>query len=120
VIRAVILTEVATALGIAAVLAAPLPIALSVLAPLGIALNGTSSVLYGTVADLVSAQRRSRAYGLYYTITLGASALAPTAYGLVSDAAGVTVTLGLVSSIVLLTVPLALSLRAALAASSHA
>ena len=119
VIRAVILTEVATALGIAAVLLAPLPIALAVLAPLGIALNGTSSVLYGTVADLVAAHRRSRAYGLYYTITLGASALAPTVYGLLSDAAGVTVTLGVVASIVLLTVPLALSLRAALAASSE-
>src|SRR5262245_714045 len=116
VIRAVILTEVATALGIAAVLLAPLPIALAVLAPLGIALNGTSSVLYGTVADLVAAHRRSRAYGLYYTISLGASALAPTVYGLVSDAAGVTVTLGVVAAIVLLTVPLALSLRSALAA----
>lgn len=116
VIRAVILTEVATALGIVAVLAAPLPIALAVLAPLGIALNGTSSVLYGTVADLVSAHRRSRAYGLYYTITLAASAVAPTVYGLMSDAAGVTATLTLVASIVLLTVPLALALRSALAA----
>jgi MFS transporter, FSR family, fosmidomycin resistance protein len=115
VIRAVILTEVATAVGIAAVVVAPLPVALAVLAPLGVALNGTSSVLYGTVADLVSAHRRSRAYGLYYTITLGASALAPTVYGLVSDAAGVTATLGLVASIVLLTVPLALVLRSALA-----
>ena len=115
VIRAVILTEVATAVGIAAVVVAPLPVALAVLAPLGVALNGTSSVLYGTVADLVSAHRRSRAYGLYYTITLGASALAPTVYGLVSDAASVTATLGLVASIVLLTVPLALVLRSALA-----
>jgi len=116
VIRAVILTEVATALGIAAVLAAPLPLALAVLAPLGIALNGTSSVLYGTVADLVAAHRRSRAYGLYYTITLAASAVAPTVYGLMSDSAGVTATLGLVASIVLLTVPLTLVLRSALAA----
>jgi FSR family fosmidomycin resistance protein-like MFS transporter len=115
VIRAVILTEVATAVGIAAVVAAPLPVALAVLAPLGIALNGTSSVLYGTVADLVSAQRRSRAYGLYYTITLGASALSPTVYGLVSDAAGVTATLLVVASLVLVTVPLALTLHSALA-----
>lgn len=115
VIRAVILTEVATAAGIATVVGAPLPVALAVLAPLGIALNGTSSVLYGTVADLVSADRRSRAYGLYYTITLGSSALAPTLYGLVSDLAGVTPTLLLVASLVLATVPLALALRTALA-----
>jgi MFS transporter, FSR family, fosmidomycin resistance protein len=111
VIRAVIVTEVVTAVGIVAVVSSPLPAALAVLPPLGIALNGTSSVLYGTVADLVTADRRSRAYGLYYTITLGASALAPTLYGLVSDGVGVTPTLLLVASLVLLTVPLALVLR---------
>ena len=116
VIRAVILTEVATAAGIAAVVGAPLPVALALLMPLGIALNGTSSVLYGTVADLVSADRRSRAYGLYYTITLGASALAPTLYGVISDLAGVTPTHLLVAALVLVTVPLALVLRTALAA----
>src|SRR5262249_41138489 len=115
VIRAVILTEVATAVGIAAAAGAPLLVALAVLAPLGVALNGTSSVLYGTVADLVSAERRSRAYGLYYTITLGASALSPTIYGMVSDAVGVTATLLVVASVVLLTVPLALVLRTAIA-----
>src|SRR5262245_9710968 len=115
VIRAVIVTEVATAVGIAAVVASPLPVTLAVLAPLGIALNGTSSVLYGTVADLVSAERRSRAYGLYYTVTIGASALSPTIYGLLSDSVGVTATLLVVASLVLVTVPLALGLRAALA-----
>ncbi|HYB44684.1 MAG TPA: MFS transporter [Candidatus Methylomirabilis sp.] len=120
VIRAVILTEVATAAGIAVVVAAPLAGALAVLLPLGVALNGTSSVLYGTVADLVSANRRSRAYGLYYTITLSASAVAPTLYGLVSDAAGVTLTLLLVAAVVLVTVPLALVLRAGLSAPAGA
>lgn len=119
VIRAVILTEVATAAGIAAVVVAPLPVALAVLPLLGIGLNGTSSVLYGTVADLVAAHRRSRAYGLYYSITLAASALAPTLYGLVSDAAGVTPTLLLVATVTLAAVPLALALRPALAASTE-
>jgi MFS family permease len=115
VIRTVIATEVFTALGIAAVIWAPLAVALCVLPPLGIALNGTSSVLYGTVADLVSAERRSRAYGLYYTVTLGASALAPTIYGLLSDAIGVPATLLALAFVVLLTVPLALAMRRALA-----
>ena len=115
VIRAVILTEVVTAVGIATVVAAPLPIALLALAPVGVALNGTSSVLYGTVADLVTAERRSRAYGLYYTVSLGASALAPTIYGFVSDVVGVTATLLTVASVVLVTVPLALALRRSLA-----
>src|SRR5437016_12551604 len=59
VIRTVVLTEGATALGILAIIAAPLPLALAILPLIGVALNGTSSVLYGTVADLVSADPRS-------------------------------------------------------------
>ena len=117
--RTVIATEVATALGIAAVVWAPLPLALALLPPLGVALNGTSSALYGTVADLVTAERRSRAYGLYYAISLGSSALAPTLYGVVSDEVGVPLTLFCVAAAVLLTVPLALALRAAIGASAE-
>src|SRR5229473_1454491 len=115
VIRTVVLTEGATALGIAAIVAAPLPVALAVLLPLGVALNGTSSVLYATVADLVTADRRSRAYGLYYTLTVGASASAPTVYGLLGDAVGVSATLLTVATLVLATIPLCLVLRASVA-----
>jgi MFS family permease len=116
VIRTVVLTEVATAATILVIVASPLALALGVLLPLGVALNGTSSVLYGTVADLVMPERRSRAYGLYYTLSVGASALAPSAYGLVSDTVGVSVTLALVGAVVLATVPLCLALRPAVAA----
>jgi len=116
VIRTVVITEAATTALILTVVGAPLPIALPVLIPLGIALNGTSSVLYGTVADLVSSERRSRAYGLYYTVSVGASALAPTVWGLVGDAGGVSLTLSLVALVVLTTIPLCLVLRPAVAA----
>ncbi len=120
VIRTVVLTEGATALGIAAIVAAPLPVALAVLLPLGVALNGTSSVLYATVADLVTADRRSRAYGLYYTLTVGASASAPTVYGLLGDAVGVSATLLTVATLVLVTIPLCLVLRASVAEPARA
>lgn len=120
VIRTVVLTEAATTVGILAVLAAPLPVALAILLPLGIALNGTSSVLYATVADLVTTHRRSRAYGLYYTLSIGASSSAPTLYGLLSDAAGVTATLVTVALVVLVTIPLCLVLRAAVAEPARA
>jgi MFS family permease len=120
VIRTVILTETATAVGIAMIIVAPLPLALATLVPLGVALNGTSSVLYGTVADLVMAERRSRAYGLYYTLSVGCSALAPTLYGLVGDVVGVSATLGIVAMIVLATLPLCLVLRPAVAATANA
>jgi FSR family fosmidomycin resistance protein-like MFS transporter len=118
--RTVVLTEGATTLGIVAVVAAPLPVALAVLLPLGIALNGTSSVLYATVADLVTADRRARAYGLYYTLTVGASASAPTLYGVLGDAVGVTATLLTVAVIVLVTIPFCLVLRASVAEPARA
>lgn len=116
IIRTVVLTEAATSAAIIAILAAPLPVAMLLLVPLGVALNGTSSVLYATVADLVTAERRSRAYGLYYTLSIGASALGPTLYGFVGDAVGAAATLGLVAAVVLTTIPLCLMLRTAVAA----
>lgn len=120
IIRAVVLTETLTAAGILTIIAAPLPVALAVLLPFGVALNGTSSVLYATVADLVTPERRSRAYGLYYTLSIGGSALAPAVYGAVSDLVGVAATLGVVAAAVLVTVPLCLALRAAVAAPASA
>jgi FSR family fosmidomycin resistance protein-like MFS transporter len=115
VIRTVVLTEAATTLGILGLIAAPLPVALAILPLVGVALNGTSSVLYGTVADLVTTDRRSRAYGLYYTVTIATSALAPAVYGIVGDMAGVRATLVIVASVVLATIPLCLMLRASVA-----
>jgi MFS family permease len=120
VIRTVVLTESATSVGILTVVAAPQPVALAVLFPLGIALNGTSSVLYATVADLVDPDRRSRAYGLYYTLSIGSSAAAPTICGMVSDGVGVPWTLALVALVVLTTIPLCLLLRQAVEAPASA
>ncbi len=120
VIRTVVLTEAATALGILALIPSPLPVALAILPLMGVALNGTSSVLYGTVADLVAADRRSRAYGLYYTVTIMSSALAPSVYGVIGDLAGVSTTLVVVSALVLTTIPLCLVLRASVAEPARA
>jgi MFS family permease len=115
IVRTVVLTELATALGIAAVALGSLSVALAVLLPLGIALNGTSSALYATVADLVLPERRARAYGLYYTLVVAASAAAPLVYGALGDALGVMATLLVTSAVVLLTLPLCFVLRLALA-----
>lgn len=113
IIRTVIVTETATGLGILLLLALPVTPALFLLPILGIALNGTSSVLYGTVAELVAPERRSRVYGLFYTIGIGTGALAPPLFGLLSDAAGVPVTLAVLAAVILTTLPLALRLRPA-------
>jgi FSR family fosmidomycin resistance protein-like MFS transporter len=77
-------------------------------------------VLYGTVADLVLPERRARAYGLYYTLSVGASALSPLIFGLVSDAVGPATALVVVSMVVLITIPLAFVLRSAVAAPAAA
>ncbi|MBI2153918.1 MAG: MFS transporter [Candidatus Rokubacteria bacterium] len=121
VIRTVVLTELVTGGGILALLALPLIPALALLPILGVGLNGTSSVLYGTVADLVTPERRSRAYGLFYTLGVGSGAVAPALYGLLSDAWGVPATLAIIGLAVLTTIPLSQLLRVPLAgeAPSH-
>jgi MFS family permease len=115
VVRTIVVTETATALGIVAVVLAPLPVALAVLAPLGVALNGTSSVLYATVADLATPERRARAYGVYYTLIVGASAAAPIVFGVLGDAAGAPATLLASAATVLPTLPLCAAIRTAIA-----
>jgi MFS family permease len=111
IIRTVVITEAATGAGILLLLTLPLAPCLLALPPLGIALNGTSSVLYGTVADLVSSDRRARSYAIFYTLGIGASALSPFAYGLLSDWGGVKLTLTVVGLVVFLTLPFTLPLR---------
>jgi MFS transporter, FSR family, fosmidomycin resistance protein len=113
IIRTVLVTEAATGLGILLLLALPVTPALFLLPILGIALNGTSSVLYGTVAELVVPERRSRVYGLFYTIGIGTGALTPPVFGLLSDATGVPVTLAVLAAVILATLPLAHLLRPA-------
>ena len=88
VLATVVTTEVGTAAAILTVLALPLAPSLALLPLLGVMLNGTSSVLYGTVPELVTAKRIERAFALFYTGTLGSSALAPVLYGRLGDAAG--------------------------------
>lgn len=114
-IATVWVTESATALGILALLPLPLFAALPVLPLIGVALNGTSSVLYGSVPDLVAADRRTRALGIFYTGTIGSGAIAPVVFGRAGDALGVTHALVLVALVALLTLPLAAVLRPVLA-----
>jgi MFS family permease len=111
IIRTVILTEAATGLGILLLLLLPAGPALLLLPILGVALNGTSSVLYGTVAELVAPERRSRVYGLFYTVGIGCSALFPPVFGLLSDWIGVPMTLVVLAALVLIILPLAQLLR---------
>jgi hypothetical protein len=56
------------------------------------------------------------AWPIFYTLGIGASALSPFVYGLLSDWGGVRLTLSVVGCVVFLTLPFTLPLRAAPAA----
>lgn len=114
VVGAVFLTEGLTAAGILALLPLPLVASLVLLPVIGVALNGTSSVLYGTVPELVTPERRGRAFGVFYTFTIGAGGLAPPLYGLLGDTVGVTRMLMAIAVVVLATLPLTMALRPSL------
>ena len=86
---------------------------------IGVALNGTSSVLYGSVPELVEPAKRARAFSIFYTGTIGAGAVSPAIYGLLGDAVNVPIALMGVAGMCLLTLPLALALRPALPRSAR-
>jgi len=108
-------TEALTALMIALTVLLPLAPLLVVLPLLGLTLNGTSSVLYGTVPELAPADRTERAFAIFYTGVIGSGALAPLLFGAVGDQAGpVIATLGTAIA-ALVNLPLALALGPRLA-----
>ena len=115
VVATVCLTEGMTIAAILLLLPIPLEAAIPVLPILGVALNGTSSLLYGSVPELVDAPRRDRAFGIFYTGTIGAGAVAPFFYGIAGDLLGVTTALMLVAAMLVITLPLAWLLRPAFA-----
>jgi FSR family fosmidomycin resistance protein-like MFS transporter len=110
------LTETVTALSIVSLLPLSLGPALMLLPVVGIALNGTSSVLYGSVPDLVEPAWRQRAFSIFYTGTIGAGAVSPAIYGLLGDAVGIPAALTVIAAVVLVTLPITLVLRPALTA----
>jgi predicted MFS family arabinose efflux permease len=106
----VLLTEGGTALAILAVIVLPLSATLVLLPLLGIMLNGTSSVLYGTVPDLAPRGRTERAFAVFYTGTIGAGAVAPVLFGFLGDVTGPEWATAATAATALATIPLALIL----------
>jgi MFS transporter, FSR family, fosmidomycin resistance protein len=111
VLWSVIITEVATATLIAVTLILPLAPTLAILPLLGLFLNGTSSVLYGTVPDLAPKGDIGRGFALFYTGVIGAGGLAPIAYGMIADVASRTAGTLAAALTAALIVPLVLMLK---------
>jgi FSR family fosmidomycin resistance protein-like MFS transporter len=114
VLQTVLLTEGGTAVLILAVLALPLAPTFVLLPVLGVMLNGTSSVLYGTVPELAPSDHAERAFALFYTGTIGSGAVAPVLYGLLGDAVGVGWATVATAATAVATVPLAMALAPSL------
>jgi len=112
VVRMIVLTETLTAFLLFLVIFAPASLTPILALPLGIGLNGTSSLLYATVAEMAVPGEESRAFGLYYTLVLGVGALAPSLFGFVSDLTSVTAVLLMLALLLLFTIPLSLRLPA--------
>lgn len=111
VVGSVVATEIATAALIVVTCVTPITAMLAVLPLLGIVLNGTSSVLYGTVPELAPKGNTGRAFALFYTGVIGSGGLAPILYGTIADHSSQLV--GILSSActAVIIVPLVLSLR---------
>jgi FSR family fosmidomycin resistance protein-like MFS transporter len=109
-LRTVLITEGGTAALILAVLVLPLTPAIMLLPLLGVMLNGTSSVLYGTVPELAPPHLTERAFALFYTGTIGSGAVAPVLYGLLGDALGPTMATAATAATAIAICPLALAL----------
>jgi len=114
VVQATWVTEGLTAIGILALLPLPLFAGLAVLPLIGLALNGTSSVLYGTVPSWSRPSGASAPSASSTPAGSVAGALSPVLYGMVSDLLSVPVMMMLVAAVVLITLPLAWGLRPAL------
>jgi MFS family permease len=117
-VESVMITETATAVLIAATLFTPLMPTLVLLPLLGIVLNGTSSVLYGTVPELSDGDT-GRAFAVFYTSVIGSGGLAPILYGAVADHSSRTVGVLAAAATAAMIVPLVLMLRPHLREPAH-
>ena len=116
IIRTIIITEVATGIGILVLVTVPGYAAVLLLPLLGVVLQGTSSVLYATIGDLVEPDRLPRAFGLIYTLGSVCGIAAPLGYGLAGDLFGVQSAIAAMGIAILLTLPLCAVLRPTISA----
>ena len=119
VVASVVTTEVATAALIVITYFTPINVMLVFLPLLGLVLNGTSSVLYGTVPELAPQGNTGRAFALFYTGVIGSGGLAPIAYGTIADHSSQMIGILSTACTAVVIVPLILSLRTVLPGSGR-
>ena len=114
VIRSMVLFELLTAIGIMLVFYTPGNIPFFLLPLVGVFLQGSSSITYGTVSNLVHTQQQSRGFSIIYSIANSASFVGPAIFGLIIDFLGFKVMMTIMATLVLVTLPLCYLLKSAL------
>ncbi|MEM9141019.1 MAG: MFS transporter, partial [Pseudomonadota bacterium] len=99
------LIQAMTAAGLLALVLAPGWLAFLILVPLGAVAQGSTSITYGFVADLVHPDRMARGYALMYGSAGLSSAAGPLVFGVVADTAGLDLTMAAMAVVSLLAVP---------------
>jgi MFS family permease len=116
--RSLVVVECLTAAGIMAILVSPTLVAYVLLPVLGLVLQGSSSITYATVSDLVRPDRRSRGFAAIYSIAAAASIVGPIIFGVVGDRFGLAPAMLAMAVVVLLPLPLSALLRPAIETSA--
>ncbi len=83
--RAFILVQLITVVGLVCVILTPPWVAFGLLLPLGVFSQGSTSITYGLIPELVHSERLARGYALMYSLTSFASAIGPFLLGLLAD-----------------------------------
>ena len=110
----IVVTELATAFALVAIYLGPRWASIPLVALLGFMLNGTSSALSVSVAQFVPPAARARGFGAYFTAALVSSAVAPLAYGVLGDAASLSVVFVVMALMAVAGIPAVFPVRHAL------
>ena len=78
---------------------------------LGLAVQGTSTVTYGSVSEFIDLKRQSRGYALIYTLSSASNVAGPFLFGFIADAYGLNNSLILLAIVALITIPSSFVLR---------
>ena len=110
-VSTIVVAQAAAAAGMLAVLLVPLVPALVLLPVVGLALNGGTTVIYGSVPSYAAPEKRTHALSVFYTATIGSAAISPPLSGLLGDLVGLFNAIMVIVVLTLLTVPVAGLLR---------
>ncbi len=110
----IVVTEAVTAATLVAFVSAPARFGVPLALAFGFVLSGTSSALTTAVTRFVPAARRARGYGAYFTAALTSGAVAPLAYGALTDAVGLDAAFLVMAAFTAIIVPTVLPIRRAL------